>query len=392
MHILTLATEFPPAHGYGLGRYAAEHTAALVAQGCEVAVACSNHDGQMPNGVGSRAGVEVNNAPIFMPVRGYTWVADVLQNSVQLEARAIEMARRNGGFDVLHIHDWLAASAAKSLRDLLQIPLVVTMHDTVLGRKQEELGDEEQYIAQMERWVCEQADAVLANSEFIRQELIGAYDVPEGKVSVVGCGVRPESFVTDTDIRLFKGLFGSPDQPLVAFVGRLAHMKGPHVLLEAIPHVLGLEPGVRFAFAGDGQMRHALQQRAAELDLRERARFIGYLGGKVLATFYRAADVVVVPSLYEPFGMVAAEAMVCGTPVIASDTGGLSEIMANDGECALPAPPNDPMTLARAILHLLHSPARAAQMAARGQEIAVGRYGWDDVARRTVQTYERVVN
>ena len=84
MHLLTLATEFPPAHGYGLGRYVAEHTAALSAQGCEVAVACSNYDGQMPNGVGSRAGVEVNNAPILVPIKGYTWVADVLQANVLL--------------------------------------------------------------------------------------------------------------------------------------------------------------------------------------------------------------------------------------------------------------------------------------------------------------------
>ena len=115
------------------------------------------------------------------------------------------------------------------------------------------------------------------------------------------------------------------------------------------------------------------------------------LRGKVLATFYRAADVIVVPSLYEPFGMVALEAMACGTPVIASDTGGLSQIMTN-GECALAAPPNDPTTLARAILHLLHNPERATQLAARGQEVVAERYRWDDVARRTMQVYERAVN
>jgi len=110
----------------------------------------------------------------------------------------------------------------------------------------------------------------------------------------------------------------------------------------------------------------------------------------VLATLYRAAEMVVVPSLYEPFGMVALEAMACGTPVIAAASGGLHEIMAH-GECALPAPPNDPVTLAGAILHLLQQPERAAQIARRGAEVVRERYRWQDVARRTLRAYERVV-
>lgn len=390
MRILTLATEFPPARGYGLGRYVADHTAALAAEGCEVSVACNNWDGGLQPGTYERAGVEVNNAPLFIPVKGYTWIADVLQSNVLLEARAIEMARRDGDFDLLHIHDWLSASAARSLGDLLRIPLAVTVHDTVRGRNQGRLSDEEDYVARMEEWICRHADAVLANSRFIRRELIEAYGVPEDKLSVVGCGVNPAAFESDADPRLFKSVLCPPDAPLVAFVGRLTQPKGPHLLLEAAPHVLRLQPEARFIFAGDGKMRQALEGRAAELGLQDRARFVGHLRGKVLATFYRAADMVVVPSLYEPFGMVALEAMVCGTPVIASQTGGLREIMAN-GDCALPAPPNDATTLARAILHLLHNPERGAQLAQRGREVATERYQWRDVAHRTLRVYEQVV-
>ena len=99
---------------------------------------------------------------------------------------------------------------------------------------------------------------------------------------------------------------------------------------------------------------------------------------------------VVVPSLYEPFGMVALEAMVCGTPVVASETGGLNEIMAN-GDCALPAPPNDPMTLARAILHLLQNSERGQQLSEQATEMAAQRYQWSEVAQRTARAYERVV-
>ncbi len=390
MRVLTLATEFPPAHGYGLGRYVSELTAALAAGGCEVAVACNNWDGGRPEGRRVRAGVEVGNAPLLVPIKGYTWVADVLQSNVLLEARALEMARRNGGFEVLHIHDWLAASAAKSLRDLLGLPLVVTMHDTVRGRNQGQLSGEEQYIAQMEGWACEQADLVLTNSAFIRRELAEAYQVPEDKLAVVGCGVSPDAFASDTPPQHFKLALGCEDAPLIFFVGRLAQAKGPQVLLEAAPHVLKLRPDVRFIFAGEGTLREPLQERAGQLGIAGQARFVGHLRGKVLATLYRAAEMVVVPSLYEPFGMVALEAMACGTPVVAADTGGLSEIMAH-GDCALPAPPNDPVTLARAILHLLQQPERAAQIAERGAEIARERYRWADVAQRTLRAYERVV-
>ncbi len=391
MRVLTLASEFPPAHGYGLGRYVSEHSAALVAQGCEVSVACNNWDANLKSGTYQWAGVEVNNAPMFIPVHGYTWVADVLQANLLLEARAVEMARRSSKrFDLIQVHDWLTASAARSLRDLLKLPLVVMMHDTVRGRNQGQLSDEEEYIAQMEGWICEHADAVLCNSAFIRNELIEAYGVDDKKLTTVGCGINPIAFEADTPPRLFKSVLGPPDAPLIAFVGRLTSIKGPHVLLEAVPHVLKIRPDARFIFAGDGKMRQALEGRAQELQVEQNVRFVGHLRGKVLATLYHCADVTVVPSLYEPFGMVALEAMACHTPVIVSETGGLKEIVA-DRDCALLAPPNDAVTLARAILYLLNHPQRAAQLADNGCHVACEQYGWEEVARRTKHVYEQVV-
>ena len=390
MRVLTLASEFPPAHGYGLGRYVAAHTAALAAQGCEVAVACSNWDGGLPDGTYEADGVEVANSPIFMPVKGYTWVAEVLQANLLLEARAFEMAGRSGGFDLIQIHDWLAASAAWSVHELLGAPLVVTMHDTVRGRNQGQLSAEEQYMAEMEAWICERADLVLANSEFTRRELIEAYGVDADKLLVVGCGVDPAAFETDTDPRLFRSVLAPPDAPMISFVGRLTPAKGPQVLLEAVPHVLRLRPDAQFIFAGDGAMREGLQRRVHDLHIGSNVRFTGHLRGKVLATLYRASELVVVPSLYEPFGMVALEAIAAGRPLIASDTGGLREIMAGL-EGAVPVPPNDPQALARAILQLLADPARARRLAESARTHALERFRWEDVARRTLRAYERLV-
>ena len=390
MRVLTLASEFPPAHGYGLGRYVADHTAALAAGGCEVAVACNNWDANLQSGRYDREGVEVNNAPIFMPIKGYSWVADVLQSNLLLETRALKMSRRDGEFDILQVHDWLTASAAHCLHDLLDLPLVVTIHDTVRGRNQGELNPDEQYVASMETWICQQADAVLCNSAFIHKELVEAYGVDEEKITVVGCGVDPQAFKSDTPPRLFRSVLGAADVPMIIFVGRLTAIKGPQVLLEAVPEVLRVVPEARFVFAGDGQMQQSLTQRAGQLGVAEKVRFVGHLRGTVLATLYHSADATIVPSLYEPFGMVALESVVCGTPIIASETGGLLEIMSK-ADCALPIPPKDSSALARAIVYLLRHPDRAAELAENGRRVALEQYGWDRVAQKTLSAYNRVV-
>ena len=127
-----------------------------------------------------------------------------------------------------------------------------------------------------------------------------------------------------------------------------------------------------------------------DLHIGSNVRFTGHLRGKVLATLYRASELVVVPSLYEPFGMVALEAIAAGRPIIASDTGGLREIMAGL-EGAVPVPPNDAMALARAILQLLADPARARRLAESARTHALERFRWEDVARRTLGAYERLV-
>lgn len=388
MRVLCLATEFPPARGYGLARYVAAHTSALAGQGLTVDVACNNWDAG--NSSYHADGVEVNNAPYVIPFKGYDWLADVLQHNVLLLGRAIEMCRRNGPYDILQVHDWLGASAAKAIKANYRLPLVVSIHDTAVGKRFGQLDATHQYIADVERWLCGLADRVLANSEFTRNELVQAYDVPDGKIDVVFAGVSPAAFETDSDVPLFKTLFCPAGERLVAFVGRLAHEKGPHILLEAIPNVLAVRPGTHFVFAGDGAMRETLERRARELGIAQHVRFTGHLAGKVLATFYHAADVVVVPSLYEPLGMVALEAMACGRPVVATQTGGLMEI-AEAGQNAVTVPPNAPRELASALAQLLFNPSAAAQIGTQARQGVMAKWRWDMVAERTVRAYEHVL-
>lgn len=431
MRVLCLATEYPPAHGYGLGRYTYEHCQALAAAGAEVTVVCNNHDGSRDH---YRDGaVEVWNVPFALPFHGYDTASDVLQGNVTLFTRAAELlaasparawsagspARSGSGadpapppggaelqpahsvvapggssptpgapprtppFDVLQANDWLAASAAVALRDTFRLPLIVTMHETELGKRLGPPTPEGDYVAAMERWVCEQADAVAANSEALRRELIEAYGVPGERITVVGCGVRPECFEVDVDRAAFRSLFCQPGERLILFVGRLTPIKGPQVLLEAMPQLLAVHPDVHLVLAGEGTSQEALAARASELGLAGRVHLVGYLRGRVLAAMYRAADVLAVPSLYEPLGMVALEGAVCGTPLVVADAGGLGEIV-TDAETGLKVPPNDPQALAAALARELTRPGVPVSLAQAARRELVQRYSWARVADRTL--------
>jgi glycosyltransferase involved in cell wall biosynthesis len=389
LRVLYLATEFPPAQGYGLGRYAYEHSRALARAGVEVEVICNNFDGNAESY--EVDGVRVHNTPYVVPFSCYDWVGDVLQKKVTLLARAAQRVRSNGGFDLLQVNDWLAASAAKVLKEVYGLPLVVTMHDTQIGKTFGQPDAGGAYVAQMERWLCELADAVTANSHFLRNELISAYGVPAGKIAVTGCGVEAASFTTGGDPELFKRLFCEPGETLVAFVGRLVMNKGPHMLLEAAGRILAVCPRTRFAFVGEGPARPDLERRTQELGLAGRVAFYGHLRGAVLSTFYHAADVVVVPSLYEPLGLVALEAMAAGTPVVASATGGLAEIV-EDGHTGLLVPPNDAQALAAAVVRLQFDPHLRSCLAESGPESTRQGFTWDRVAKATCEVYRAMLS
>lgn len=387
MRVLCLATEYPPAHGYGLGRYAHEHCQALAAAGVEVDVVCNNYDNRRDHYQDGL--VQVHNVPFQLPFRGYDSASDILQGNVTLFTRAAQLLRGGRSYDVIQSHDWLSASAGHALRQSFGVPLVVAMHDTELGKSLGQLTPEQQYVAEMERWICEQADAVAANGQFIKSELAAAYGILSEKISVVGCGVGPERFEVEIDREAFRSLFCLPGEMIILFVGRLTPIKGPQVLLEALPEVLTLFPEIRMVMAGEGPMREPLRRRAEEMGIAERVRFIGYVRGKPLAAVYRSADVLVVPSLYEPVGMVALEGMVCGAPLVVGDAGGLSDIV-EDGRTGLKVPPNDPQALARALAITLSRPDLASQRVAAAREYALSCHSWAEVAQRSIEIYSAV--
>ncbi|HWC31865.1 MAG TPA: glycosyltransferase [Actinomycetota bacterium] len=183
---------------------------------------------------------------------------------------------------------------------------------------------------------------------------------------------------------------GIDGQPLVVFAGRLEYEKGVQTLIDAVPIVDRAAPGVRVVVAGAGSYRAELERRVRALRLGRRVRFEGFVDERRLRRLYQAADAVVVPSLYEPFGLVAVEAMACRTPVVASDTGGLREVV-DHGVTGLRFARGNGRSLAAALRRVLTDPELASRLTDEAAAVLAARPSWDEVADRTARAYGRAV-
>jgi glycogen(starch) synthase len=197
----------------------------------------------------------------------------------------------------------------------------------------------------------------------------------------------------EVDGSAFSGHGGMPrwQGPLILFAGRLEYEKGVQTVLEALPSIERRVPGVGLVVAGTGTYRASLERRAREIGLDGQVRFAGFVEEPDLRALYVAADLVVVPSLYEPFGLVALEAMASGTPVVAADTGGLREIV-DHGASGLRFRADDAGALSDAAVRVLTDPDLARRLTSEARRALAGRRSWAGVASRTVETYRRAID
>jgi glycogen(starch) synthase len=182
--------------------------------------------------------------------------------------------------------------------------------------------------------------------------------------------------------------FAEPDQNLVLLIGRLVYEKGFQLALEAMPEVISKVPNTRFLVAGSGTHEAELHKQAEELGLMDHGTFLGWIGDDVLHLLYRIADLTVVPSIYEPFGLVALEAMASECPCIAADTGGLKEVVPVEG-AGLRFRASDPEHLAEAAIQVLSDENLSRQMVEEGLS-HIRLFDWTDVARQTLALYGEV--
>jgi glycogen(starch) synthase len=385
-----LSWEYPPLIEGGLARHVRKLAEQLAANDVEVHV-LSRGDESMA------AEEEVDGVSVHRvrePGRPrelsefVTWVehmnADMLAAGVELGDRL--------HFDLVHGHDWLVASAGDHLARRFRCPLVVTIHATEFGRHQGWVGNHPQsYIHGVERWMANRADRVITCSHYMRGHVADIYGLEEDRVSVIPNGIDPLDLQPVDDLARLRGRFATPEQRLVLLVGRLVYEKGFQLALEAL--ALARESGmhdrlgdVRFLVAGSGTHEAQLRAQAQELGLAEHGSFLGWIGDDVLHSLYRIADLCVVPSIYEPFGLVALEAMASGCPCIVADTGGLREIVPEDDRVGLRFNGGDPEHLAVMVERLLTDDALRDRLVAEASEHVL-RFDWADVARQTAAIY-----
>jgi glycogen(starch) synthase len=228
---------------------------------------------------------------------------------------------------------------------------------------------------------------VIACSYYMREQIADIFGVEEERVTVIPNGIDPEDLpVPDGgELARLRSEFAPPDEKLVLLIGRLVYEKGFQLALEAMPKVLAEVPGTRFLVAGSGTHEAELHRQAEDLGLMDHGTFLGWIGDDVLHSLYRIADLTVVPSIYEPFGLVALEAMASGCPCIVADTGGLREVVPHD-EAGLRFRAHDPEALADVAVKVLSDDELGRRLVAEAHE-HVRRFDWADVAEQTEAVY-----
>lgn len=351
-----LASEYPP-HTYGgLGTAVEALSRSLAAGGRDVLVCVPD--------AGDYATPPPGVSLLPVPVGPATADVDFWLSWCGAVADAVLASHRP--VDVVHGHDWMAVPGGLALRRVLQVPVVMTVH----------LPQSAPSMLLMENVGLAACDGVIVNSEAVRAELAGR-GVRADEISLVPNGV---------DLARFTPAGDDPDPARVLFVGRLVPQKGVDVLIRAFGAVLRRRPDARLVIAGDGQQRLYLERLARFLGVRDRVDFLGWQPPDRLPALYRAATVTAVPSLYEPFGLVALEAMASGRPVVVARVGGLAEIV-EDGRGGFTVEPGDDLDLASRLAALLSDTSLARSVGAAARRRAE-QYDWAAAAGRTARLYD----
>jgi glycogen(starch) synthase len=280
-------------------------------------------------------------------------------------------------FDVIHAHDWMTYPAGIAVAALTGRPLVVHVHSTEFDRSGEHVN---QMIYDIERAGMERADKIITVSYFTRNIIISRYGISAGKVEVVYNGVERNGgwSLASTGIRR--------DEKIVLFLGRITMQKGPEYFLRAAKRVLEVMDNVKFVMAGSGDLMHRAISLAAELGIGHKVLFTGFLRGDEVRQIYRMADLYVMPSVSEPFGIAPLEALEHDVPVIISKQSGVSEVLNH----ALKVDFWDVNEIANKIVAVLRYPALQMTLRDHGN-FEVRKLRWKDSARKCARIYEEML-
>ncbi|HVA58572.1 MAG TPA: glycosyltransferase family 4 protein [Gemmatimonadaceae bacterium] len=283
--------------------------------------------------------------------------------------------------DVIHTHDWITYAAGVAARAVSGKPLVAHLHATEFDRA----GDgANEWIVARERDGLQAADHVITNSRALKQQAVGRYGVPADHVTAVHWGIDDEYERWDAG----PASPLPPDAPIVLFLGRVTRQKGPEYFLDVAGRVAALVPEAHFVVAGTGDLVPRMVTRAAEMGIAHRVHFAGAVAGVEVDRAFQMATVCVMPSVSEPFGLVALESLRAGTPCIVPPTAGVAEVLTH----AIKIDFWDLDEMTRTVVGLLGHRDLRDQLAVRGRdEVAGPRFSLGEPARRVEAVYQRAI-
>ncbi|HEY9777514.1 MAG TPA: glycosyltransferase family 4 protein [Planktothrix sp.] len=390
--ILMLAWEYPPHIVGGLARVVWAISRELVRNDCEVHVITADHPGT-PEYEVDEAGVHVHRVKSQTDSSGQSWhipnfaLWDARLNFGMLQ-HAIRLHQEKP-FDIVHAHDWLVADAAWVLKSF-GLPLVSTIHATEYGRNNGIHNAESHYIDQVEWRLIYESAKVIVNSQHMLVELNEHFHVPTEKVTVIPNGIEPDKLLSTEEPAELRRQHRIGSGPVLLFVGRLVYEKGIQVLLSAMPRILERYPDTTLIIAGAGGYEQHLRDQARQAGIGQRVRFFGKANDADLRQLYAMANAVVVPSLYEPFGIVALEGMAAKVPVVVSDAGGLRDIVRHEHNGVTTYAGNSD-SLAWGVLHCLSNPELSARLKEQARQTVLEQFTWEAIAARTLDVYEEVL-
>ncbi len=393
MRVLMIGWEFPPFFSGGLGVHAFYLTKHLASKGVKILYVMPYKGVRV-----SEPWLKILQVPVEGDIGPYLQIlgdgsfktafgedkypADPIDGARKYARNVVRavleyMKATRERFDLIHCHDWITFLAGMQLKRELGIPLVVTFHSTEYSRTADRPYEK---ILEIERQTVNEADRIIAVSKKFKQELVERLGADPEKIDVIYNAIDTEPFET-VKLSEFK-----KDHPVVLFFGRLTFQKGPEYFIRAAKLVLEVMPDVRFIVGGKGYLLPSLLEEAARLGIADHVLFLGYVPEEKKPLLYRYADVYVMPSVYEPFGITALEAIAAGTPVIVSKNAGVTDLVRN----VITVDFWDVEGLANKIISVLrHEPLR--RVLVKNGKIEIKRYTWDSAADLTLRTYRKVL-
>ncbi len=387
MKILMLTWEYPPRIVGGIARVVNDLSKRLIKDGHEVHV-ITYKEGDVPYYENDK-GVYVHRVDNYM-INPNNFIDWIMQLNFNMIAKANEIILKEGNFDVIHAHDWLVAYAAKTLKNSYGTPLVSTIHATEAGRNSGIHNEVQRYVNDTEWLLTYESSEVIVNSNYMKNELQRLFGLPYEKINVIPNGINTTAYTGVEKDYEFRRQYAMDNEKIILFMGRLVYEKGVQHLISAMPKILDRYHDAKLVIAGKGGMESELKAQVERMGLSEKVYFTGYLNARQVSKMYRCADVSVFPSTYEPFGIVALEAMLAGVPTVVSDVGGLNEIV-NHGVDGMKSYAGNANSLADSILELLFKPELCDNIVKKARIKVKNEYNWAKIAQDTHFTYQKAI-